>query len=353
MSFAILRLRKRPLAAATAMAGHALRHGRAVRNADPEKAAANLRLIGQGTTAEVMAELRAALPEKRRKDAVCCIELLITASPETLRGWKADRQDAYFKAATRWLGDRFGGLANVKLAVIHRDETTPHLQILLVPLKDGKLQANKMLGGPAGLRQLQTDFAKGVGERFGLQRGIERKPGEERPAYQSISRWYAAIAAVGNVSRIPPVRPVPPIEPAGEPPGRFSTASRRAEYDQAEKMRLKALQERQEAIEANKARTRLVEQLAEVGITVFGKQARSVGERIAKANLADQTLARIRAEGSELLEQKARLEADIAARRQVLELGVLEQQREALVREVIALQKERQDLAPSERPRSG
>ena len=81
------------------------------------------------------------------------------------------QQDAYFKRALGWISDRFGGRSNLISAVIHRDETTPHMQVLLVPLVDGKLNAKRLVGNRGDMQQMQTDFAEMVGAPHGLRRG--------------------------------------------------------------------------------------------------------------------------------------------------------------------------------------
>ncbi len=46
-----------------------------------------------------------------------------------------DEQDAYFRRALEWIEDRHGK-ENVLSAVIHRDEATPHMTVMTIPLDD-------------------------------------------------------------------------------------------------------------------------------------------------------------------------------------------------------------------------
>ena len=112
------------------------------------------------------------LPEKRRSDAVLCVEYMITASPEW-QGWSDDRQNEYFKQAVDWLEQRHGK-HNVVATSIHRDETTPHLIAYVVPLDQdtGRLNAKKFLGGKAKLAEMQSSFSDHV-KNLGLERGVE------------------------------------------------------------------------------------------------------------------------------------------------------------------------------------
>ena len=58
-------------------------------------------------------------------------------------------------------------------AVVHLDETTPHMHLNLIPITpDGRLCSKDLFDKPK-LQQLQTDFYEAVGKKYGLQRGKE------------------------------------------------------------------------------------------------------------------------------------------------------------------------------------
>ena len=65
---------------------------------------------------------------KFRKDAVQCVEYLMTASPEVMQAKSRDEQDAYFRDSLEWLKKRHGS-ENVIYAGIHRDEKPPHVRL--------------------------------------------------------------------------------------------------------------------------------------------------------------------------------------------------------------------------------
>lgn len=142
----------------------------------------------------VMSAIKDKLPEKRRKDAVLCVEYLITASPDWV-GWHKSDEQKYFDEAKKWLEDKHGK-DNVIATIIHRDESTPHLVAYVVPLVDGKLNAKKFLGGRQKLSDMQTDFAKSVGEPLGLVRGLEGSKAE----HQTIKQYYANVNTAVKVS---------------------------------------------------------------------------------------------------------------------------------------------------------
>ena len=117
------------------------------------------------------------MESKRRKDAVICIEYLITASPEFFgEAWEEPetRFDAsYFKDSLDWLKKKHGP-ENVVASTIHLDESTPHMAVFVVPkTADGRLSAKDFVGGRKILAQMQTDFASEVGLKHGLERGQE------------------------------------------------------------------------------------------------------------------------------------------------------------------------------------
>jgi hypothetical protein len=156
-------------------------------NADKERTPDNEVLLGPKNGSEVHEAIRKRLPEKHRKDAVLGIEYFVGASPE----WFSNGQDgrAYFDRAVDWIKERHGE-ANVVSAVIHRDETSPHAVIYVVPLDEsGRLNAKKWTGGKAALSKMQSDFAQEVGRSVGLDRGVEGSLAK----HTTIREFYSAV----------------------------------------------------------------------------------------------------------------------------------------------------------------
>lgn len=186
--YAILRVKKlKTVVAIRGSMRHTFRE-QPTPNAEPERMASNT-LMTAKSTEEGMENFRAILPEKVRKNAVLAIEYLITASPEVMAEKSKDEQDRYLNDSLEWLREKHGA-DNVFCAVIHRDETTPHLVAYVMPRDErGKLNCRKFLGERSALRQIQTDFADRVGKRHGLKRGIEGS----KAKHQTVSRYYATI----------------------------------------------------------------------------------------------------------------------------------------------------------------
>lgn len=223
MGFAILRTQKlKSTVAVRRSMKHAFRE-QETPNADRERSPDNTHL-GAQSAQEGLDKVAALLPEKRRSDAVLCIEYLVTASPEAMAGKSREEQDAYLHDALDWIRERHGA-GNVVYAGIHRDETTPHLYAYAVPLDPdtGRLNAKRWLGGARALSVMQTEFAERVGKRHGLERGIEGS----KATHQRVRRHYTAI------NRAQAHEPVRITAQDLEPQGRKGLFSRGGETPEA------------------------------------------------------------------------------------------------------------------------
>ena len=111
------------------------------------------------------------LPTKVRKDAVLMCSFVVGSNREFFGGLSLREQQQFFVDCTHFFAERYGE-DNVISAVVHMDETTPHLHLNLIPIADGRLSA-KTLFDRKSLQALQTDFHSAVGKKWGLQRGRE------------------------------------------------------------------------------------------------------------------------------------------------------------------------------------
>lgn len=111
-----------------------------------------------------------------RKDAVVVCNFIVTSDSETMDALGADRQRKFFEDSVRWFSDRYGA-DRVLNATVHMDESTPHLHIGVMPItQDGRLSA-KAIFTKTEMKAIQTEFARDVGAKYGLERGVE---GSER-----------------------------------------------------------------------------------------------------------------------------------------------------------------------------
>lgn len=97
------------------------------------------------------------------KNTVFGIETVIS-----LPAVSAVKRSAYFADTLAFIAGRLP--VPVLSAVIHNDESAPHLHVLLLPLVDGRMAGSDLLGGPAQFRALQKAFFAEVGEKHGLVR---------------------------------------------------------------------------------------------------------------------------------------------------------------------------------------
>jgi hypothetical protein len=166
-------------------------------NADKDKSTQNS-VLGEVTSSnEAILRFNACLPQKYRKDAVLGLEYLITASPEVLKEWDRQRQDAYFARAMDWVVGQHGK-GNVIAASIHRDETSPHLSVFVVPKVGEGLNAKAFTGGKTVLAKMQDDFHQNIGEHFGLERGLRNS----KARHQSIGKFYGLVNEASEVSEL-------------------------------------------------------------------------------------------------------------------------------------------------------
>lgn len=115
---------------------------------------------------------------KTRSNSVVALDAVYTASGDFFKGKSNEENDQFFRDCLEFHQRKFG---HVISAVIHYDETTPHLHILSVPLtQDGRLSAREIIGNRANLSRMQTEFFEQVGKEHGLERGIHMDGQEKR-----------------------------------------------------------------------------------------------------------------------------------------------------------------------------
>ena len=109
------------------------------------------------------------LKRKVRSDAIYMNTFVLSSGHEFFENMPLDRQEEFFEDCVKFFADKYGA-ENIISAVVHMDETTPHLHLNLVPITGGKL-CSKDLFSPKKLSQLQTELAEVVGKKWGLKRG--------------------------------------------------------------------------------------------------------------------------------------------------------------------------------------
>lgn len=187
-NYAIMRMEK--LKSRVSLVG-SLRHNTrelVPKNADPTLSKHNNIIHTKAESLELYTKL---LPKKVRKNAVHAVEVVCTASSEWFeKASKEDRRD-FFTDSEEWARKVFGR-KNVISVTVHRDEKTPHVHIIALPIVDGKLNAKKLIGGTKyRMRDLQNDFYLKVGKPLGMDRGVER----DRPVRHTQPKEFARVMA--------------------------------------------------------------------------------------------------------------------------------------------------------------
>ena len=126
---------------------------------------------------DINREIQAA-GARARSNSVLALDTLYTASPKFFQGKTNEENDKFFRDCLRFHESHFGHIIS---AVVHYDETTPHLHVISVPLtQDGRLSARDVIGNKAKMSKTQDSFFEQVGRNYGLERGIHMDGQEKK-----------------------------------------------------------------------------------------------------------------------------------------------------------------------------
>jgi hypothetical protein len=151
---------------------------------------------------EVVSQKIHSVPQKRkiRTDAVHCVEILLTASPEYFRpddpslygDYQADKLADWKKATVDWLKQEYGD--KIVRAELHLDEATPHIHAYLVPTdENGQLNCKKIFGGRAKMFAFQDSYAAAT-QHLGLERGVKNSQAE----HTTVKDYYSVVNAASQ-----------------------------------------------------------------------------------------------------------------------------------------------------------
>lgn len=181
-------------------------------NADPEKRNLNKEIIPLKESNYIEAyknEIENAIATGKmkyvRKDAIKAIETVAVFNKdeyteEELTNWTND--------TINWMKENFGE-DNIKHAVLHLDESSPHLHILVIPMnKEGRLNAHSFLDNAKNSYSNKiSSYANEVCSKYDMKRGIERKKAKIKyNSYKTINQYKAATLgkALSNVEDLNP-----------------------------------------------------------------------------------------------------------------------------------------------------
>lgn len=134
---------------------------------------------------------------KINDNAVTHLKIVLTGSHEQMK--KMENNPEEFK---KWVYEnqafleRQYGAENIVRFALHRDEKTPHLHAVIVPLtEDGRLSAFEVIGNKTKLKKLQDDYHKSM-MQFGLERG-EKNTGI---THEDAKAYYARMGIANEIA---------------------------------------------------------------------------------------------------------------------------------------------------------
>lgn len=177
MSYSICRIKKFKASGVTGIQIHDRREKKVShtnKDINWEKSSENIDLLNQKEKFRTVIKNRINelnLPRAVRSDATVMVQSLITSDSAFFEKMNRTEQLNFFKHSYDFIKNRYGE-KNMISAIIHFDETTPHMHINFVPVtSDGRLSARDLFG-PKDLVKLQDDYHKHCVEGgYKLERG--------------------------------------------------------------------------------------------------------------------------------------------------------------------------------------
>lgn len=222
--YAVLRVDRRKakaMAAIAASSAHTMRE-KPTPNADPEGPAPIAMHLANGKTPYQAARYLLEGAERRNRDTVLCREIVLSASPSYFRPgresvggvFEPDKVKAWTTVSLAWAKRQWPDqLASM---VLHLDEQTPHLHLLVVPrvksTAGGWKLNSKALFDRERLRELQTGYGEALAP-LGIRRG---EPGSQA-VHSEVRQFYGAVQATKELPRRVKLPPAPkaPAPPSG------------------------------------------------------------------------------------------------------------------------------------------
>lgn len=181
MSYCIMRLEKRKANNITGMQIHNDRATENHANEDIKKELSHLNydlIECPSYKKKINEELekRYKVNKSLRKDANLCVEVIFTSDKEFFDKLTPEQERLYFEKSLEFLKE-FAGEKNIISATVHKDETTPHLHAVFMPLTDdGRLNYKDFINTKYDLINLQDKYHEKMREYFPqLERGKSSK----------------------------------------------------------------------------------------------------------------------------------------------------------------------------------
>ncbi|RBO11048.1 MobV family relaxase, partial [Pantoea sp. 3_1284] len=166
--FAIIRVEKHKKGSTSAVNNHNFRNGEIESNIKKEKTKDNILLFGTNNIKnDINSYIETSGIKPRNKDTVLFQEFVLTASPEFFfnnKDGSKKTKEQYEKNLNDWIKtqvdylkkENYGICVN---AVVHLDESTPHIHAVVLPIKDGKFNCKAFYRGKNSYSKLLDQYA--------------------------------------------------------------------------------------------------------------------------------------------------------------------------------------------------
>ena len=162
--------------------GGAYRHNERIfknhsnKDIDPNRSHLNYELTDRDRSVSYEKQIKNYVNETKiskraiRKDAVLCDEWVITSDKKFFEDLNQEQVQEFFETAKKYFEEQYGK-QNIAYASVHLDESTPHMHMGVVPMKDGKLSSKAMFDREE-LKSIQDKLQKYMNEHgFEVERG--------------------------------------------------------------------------------------------------------------------------------------------------------------------------------------
>lgn len=188
MSTTILRVEKvKSMANVRQSGAHQFRHHVDTPNADPERKSLNHTFVGSGNLGRDVQSRLDTLTKAPRKNAVLAIDGLVTLSPELFK--TKGNLVKWGNQTHKWLKEQFG--ENLVSAVVHRDESNPHMHFTVVPV-DEKADGRRVLNARDMFDKWQlSDMQRSYNEAMrGCIENVQAPKHGSKARHTTISQFY-------------------------------------------------------------------------------------------------------------------------------------------------------------------
>ena len=182
MSFAVARMTKLKADNLVGIGNHDQRKTTNHSNEDIDVSRSHLNYdLVAGRTDNFKTDIEAYINENKaskravRKDAVLVNEWIITSDKDFFEQLDEAETRKYFETAKQYFADNYGD-ENIRYAVVHMDEKTPHMHMGIVPFDDDKKLSAKRIFNREALQRIQEELPQYLKENgFDVQRGSKNK----------------------------------------------------------------------------------------------------------------------------------------------------------------------------------